>query len=204
LQRTWQRCADIDRGRIAKTEALSSAVQGCATPLNADPLAGGSEDLDTVEPEAITRLRSATAQFDFPRISYVTEHELDAGDAVGACPFSFAEVLVSTQPNPYPDLFAFWPEALRCLAEDGAGEIFRDWERLSGEISCGSVASSELVVRLAEALAPFSPSSGVPALPERFSEAYEVLGVPGWRVWIGSASSGKGCHLALGIGSAAG
>ena len=38
LQRTWQRCADIARGRIAKSQAFRAAVQGCATPLNADPL----------------------------------------------------------------------------------------------------------------------------------------------------------------------
>ena len=38
LQRTWQRCADIDRGRVAESQASSAVVQGCATPLNADPL----------------------------------------------------------------------------------------------------------------------------------------------------------------------
>ena len=40
LQRTWQRCADIDRGRIAEPQAFRTAVQDCATPLNADPLDG--------------------------------------------------------------------------------------------------------------------------------------------------------------------
>ena len=40
LQRTWQRCADIARGRISKPQASSAAVLGSATPLNADPLGG--------------------------------------------------------------------------------------------------------------------------------------------------------------------
>jgi hypothetical protein len=38
LQRTWRCCADIARGRIAESQASRAAVQGCATPLNADPL----------------------------------------------------------------------------------------------------------------------------------------------------------------------
>jgi len=40
LQRTRQCCADVARGRIAESQASSAAVQGCATPLNADPLYG--------------------------------------------------------------------------------------------------------------------------------------------------------------------
>jgi hypothetical protein len=44
LQRTWQRCADIGRGRLAKSQASSAAVQSRATPLNADPLGGESDD----------------------------------------------------------------------------------------------------------------------------------------------------------------
>jgi len=40
LQRTWQRCADIARGRIPESQASSTAVQGSATPLNIDPLGG--------------------------------------------------------------------------------------------------------------------------------------------------------------------
>ena len=48
LQRAWQRCADIDRGRIAKSEASSTAVQGCATPLNADPLGGVVGDYQSI------------------------------------------------------------------------------------------------------------------------------------------------------------
>ena len=50
LQRTWQRRVDIDRGRIAESQASASAVQGCATPLNADPLGGGGVALRLREP----------------------------------------------------------------------------------------------------------------------------------------------------------
>ena len=39
-QRAWQRCADVGRGRISKFQAFRGAVQGRATPLNADPLCG--------------------------------------------------------------------------------------------------------------------------------------------------------------------
>jgi hypothetical protein len=42
LQRTWQRCADIGRGRMAGSQASRAEVQSRATPLNADPSSGGS------------------------------------------------------------------------------------------------------------------------------------------------------------------
>jgi hypothetical protein len=157
-----------------------------------------------VEPDqATTRLREATAQFDFPRLSYISEHEFTIDDAVGACPYSSVAVFVSMQPNSYPDLFAFWPDALRCLAENGAGEIFRSWDRVSQEISCRSVVSSELVSRLRDALAPFSRSPNVPTLPQTFSQAFEVLGVPDYEVYVGTWESGEERHLALAVERAA-
>jgi hypothetical protein len=149
--------------------------------------------------QATTRIRSATAEFDFPNLSYISEHEFDADDASGHCPYSLVAVFVSMQPNPYPDLFAFWPDALRCLAENNAGEIFREWDRLSGELSCKRLVSSELVSRLTDALSPFSGSSNLPALPDAFSQAFEVLGVPGFDVYIGTCDPDEERHLVLAV-----
>ena len=53
LQRTWRRCADIARGRIAECEVSSDAVQGCATPLNADPLGGRGRVVTRLAPLSV-------------------------------------------------------------------------------------------------------------------------------------------------------
>jgi hypothetical protein len=62
--------------------------------------------------QATTRIRSATAEFDFPNLSYISEHEFDADDASGHCPYSLVAVFVSMQPNPYPDLFWTCPASV--------------------------------------------------------------------------------------------
>jgi hypothetical protein len=148
---------------------------------------------------ATTRIRSATAEFDFPSVSYISEHEFDADDASGYCPYSLVAVLVSMQPNPYRDLFAFWPDALRSFAENNAGEIFGEWDHLSGDLSCKRLAPAEMVSRLRDALAPFSGSSNLPALPDAFSQAFEVLGVRRFNVYIGTSDPDEERHLFLAV-----